>query len=41
VNNLAPLARDTALEAIAHVGGRAGSVVAVRPNGRGGPIALD
>jgi len=41
VNNLAPLARDTALEAIAQVGGRAGRVVAVRPNGRGGPIALD
>jgi hypothetical protein len=41
VNNLAALARDTALEAIAQVGGRAGGVVAVRPNGSGAPIALD
>jgi phosphoribosyl 1,2-cyclic phosphodiesterase len=41
VNNLAALARDTALEAIALAGGRAGAVVAVAPNGSGRLIVLD
>jgi len=40
VNNLAPLARDTALDAIATAGGAAGHVLAVPPNGRTPPIVL-
>src|SRR5207245_9735940 len=40
VNNLAPLARDTALDAIASAGGAAGQVLAVPPNGRTCPIVL-
>ena len=41
VNNLASLARDTALQAIAHAGGALGRVLAVPPNGRTCPIVLE
>ena len=41
VNNLASLARDTALEAIAQVGGPIDQVLAVPANGRSCPIVLE
>ena len=41
VNNLAALARDTALAAIARRGGPANHVIAVPPNGRMGAIVLE
>jgi phosphoribosyl 1,2-cyclic phosphodiesterase len=41
VNNLASLARDTVLEAIAQARGAIGRVLAVPPNGRSIPIVLE